>query len=143
MRSRSATIWSARARKESATAGSNRRLSSGDRLKVSRAPCLPWLRCRLALVPQPQSKNDPSPEGNLPDWVRRLPLRDYQVVTRELLHSGRARFVIVSGDSYENMARAASPYPAPTKLGGVTYTETWLWHKSGRWQLHSLTEGQN
>lgn len=42
----------------------------------------------------------------------------------------------------ENMARAASPYPAPTKLGGVTYTETWLWHKSGRWQLHTLTEGQ-
>lgn len=43
----------------------------------------------------------------------------------------------------ERMARAASPYPAPVKLGNVTYTETWLWHKSGRWQLHSLTEGQN
>lgn len=43
----------------------------------------------------------------------------------------------------ERMARAAAPYPAPMKLGNVTYTETWLWHKSGRWQLHTLTEGQN
>lgn len=43
----------------------------------------------------------------------------------------------------ERMARAAAPYPAPMKLGSVTYTETWLWHKSGRWQLHTLTEGQN
>lgn len=43
----------------------------------------------------------------------------------------------------ERMARAAAPYPAPLKLGSITYTETWLWHKSGRWQLHTLTEGQN
>lgn len=43
----------------------------------------------------------------------------------------------------ERMARAAAPYPAPVKLGSVTYTETWLWHKSGRWQLHTLSEGQN
>lgn len=43
----------------------------------------------------------------------------------------------------ERLARAAAPYPAPMKLGSVTYTETWLWHKSGRWQLHTLTEGQN
>ena len=43
----------------------------------------------------------------------------------------------------ERMARAAAPYPAPMKLGSVTYTETWLWHKSGRWQLHTLSEGQN
>lgn len=43
----------------------------------------------------------------------------------------------------ERMARAAAPYPAPMKLGNVTYTETWLWHKSGRWQLHTLSEGQN
>jgi protein TonB len=43
----------------------------------------------------------------------------------------------------EAMVRAAAPYPAPWKLGSVTYTETWLWHKGGRWQLHTLTEGQN
>jgi hypothetical protein len=24
----------------------------------------------------------------------------------------------------------------------VVYTDTWLWHKSGRFQLDTLTEGQ-
>ena len=44
----------------------------------------------------------------------------------------------------EKMVRAAAPYPAPTRLGGhVTYTDTWLWHKSGRFQLDTLTEGQD
>ncbi len=42
----------------------------------------------------------------------------------------------------ERSVRSASPYPAPVKLGRVTYTDTWLWHKSGRFQLDSLTEGQ-
>jgi hypothetical protein len=26
--------------------------------------------------------------------------------------------------------------------GRVTYTDTWLWDKSGRFQLDTLTEGQ-
>ncbi len=38
--------------------------------------------------------------------------------------------------------RAAAPFPAPVRMGRVTYTETWLWHKSGRFQLDTLTEGQ-
>jgi len=42
----------------------------------------------------------------------------------------------------ERTVRAAAPYPAPIRLGGVTYTDTWLWHKSGRFQLDTLTEGQ-
>jgi len=42
----------------------------------------------------------------------------------------------------ERKVRAAAPYPAPVKMGQVTYTETWLWHKSGRFQLDTLTEGQ-
>jgi protein TonB len=42
----------------------------------------------------------------------------------------------------EHMVRAAQPYPAPTRMGGVVYTDTWLWHKSGRFQLDTLTEGQ-
>jgi periplasmic protein TonB len=25
----------------------------------------------------------------------------------------------------------------------VVYTDTWLWHKSGRFQLDTLTEGQD
>ena len=43
----------------------------------------------------------------------------------------------------ENLILSASPYPAPVKLRKVTYTETWLWHASGRFQLDTLTEGQN
>jgi hypothetical protein len=42
----------------------------------------------------------------------------------------------------ERTVRQASPYPAPVKLGQVTYTDTWLWHKSGKFQLDTLTEGQ-
>lgn len=43
----------------------------------------------------------------------------------------------------ERTVRQASPFPAPTKLGGVRYTDTWLWHVSGKFQLDTLTEGQN
>jgi hypothetical protein len=42
----------------------------------------------------------------------------------------------------ERTVRAAAPFPAPSRLGKVTYTETWLWDKSGRFQLDTLTEGQ-
>lgn len=42
------------------------------------------------------------------------------------------------------MISRASPLPVPTKLGDqVTYTEIWLVHKDGRFQLDALTEGQN
>ena len=43
----------------------------------------------------------------------------------------------------ERKIHMSSPFPAPIHLGRLTYTETWLWHKSGRFQLHTLTEGQN
>lgn len=43
----------------------------------------------------------------------------------------------------ERTVRAAAPFPAPVRIGRVTYTETWLWDKSGRFQLHTLTEGQD
>ena len=42
----------------------------------------------------------------------------------------------------ERTVRAAAPFPVPTRLGRVTYTDTWLWDKSGRFQLDTLTEGQ-
>jgi hypothetical protein len=29
------------------------------------------------------------------------------------------------------------------RLGKVTYTDTWLWDKSGHFQLDTLTEGQD
>ncbi len=38
--------------------------------------------------------------------------------------------------------RQAAPYPQPVRMGRVTYTEVWLWDKSGQFQLDTLTEGQ-
>lgn len=44
----------------------------------------------------------------------------------------------------ERTVKAAAPYPVAVNMGGhVTYTDTWLWHKSGRFQLDTLTEGQD
>jgi hypothetical protein len=40
------------------------------------------------------------------------------------------------------MIRAASPLPAPARMGGTHYTDIWLVDKSGRFQLDTLTEGQ-
>ncbi|MDD2879402.1 MAG: hypothetical protein PHQ58_03110 [Rhodoferax sp.] len=42
----------------------------------------------------------------------------------------------------ERLARQAAPYPVPVRMGRVTYTDTWLWHKTGLFQLDTLTEGQ-
>jgi hypothetical protein len=43
----------------------------------------------------------------------------------------------------ERTVRRAAPFPAPARMGRVVYTDTWLWHKSGKFQLDTLTEGQN
>ncbi len=37
----------------------------------------------------------------------------------------------------------SSPFPVPSQLGQVVYTDTWLWHESGHFQLDTLTEGQD
>jgi hypothetical protein len=42
----------------------------------------------------------------------------------------------------ERTVRSAAPFPAPLRMGRVTYTDTWLWDKSGKFQLDTLTEGQ-
>ena len=41
----------------------------------------------------------------------------------------------------ERTVRRAAPFPSPG--GTVTWTDTWLWDKSGRFQLDTLTEGQD
>ena len=43
----------------------------------------------------------------------------------------------------ERTIRQASPFPAPVRMGRVVYTDTWLWHASGKFQLDTLTEGQD
>lgn len=40
------------------------------------------------------------------------------------------------------MIRKASPFPKPARLGRVKYLDIWLVHKSGKFQLDTLTEGQ-
>jgi protein TonB len=42
----------------------------------------------------------------------------------------------------ERIVRLAAPFPIPVRMGHVTYTDTWLWDKSGSFQLDTLTEGQ-
>ena len=42
----------------------------------------------------------------------------------------------------EKLIRDASPLPNPGKVGGHTYVDTWLWDKSGQFQLDTLTLGQ-
>lgn len=42
----------------------------------------------------------------------------------------------------ERTVRQAAPYPLPSRMGKVTYTDTWLWDRSGQFQLDTLTEGQ-
>ena len=43
----------------------------------------------------------------------------------------------------ERMVKASAPYPVPVNMRQVTYTDVWLWHKSGQFQLDTLTEGQD
>lgn len=43
----------------------------------------------------------------------------------------------------ERTVRAAAPFPVPSRMGKVTYVDTWLWDKSGNFQLDTLTEGQH
>ena len=42
----------------------------------------------------------------------------------------------------EDLVYAAAPFPAAPHLPETIYTDTWLWDESGRFQLHTLTEGQ-
>jgi protein TonB len=40
------------------------------------------------------------------------------------------------------LIKGASPLPSPGKIGAHTYVDTWLWDKSGQFQLDTLTLGQ-
>ena len=40
------------------------------------------------------------------------------------------------------LIKDASPLPNPGKVGAHTYIETWLWDRSGQFQLDTLTLGQ-
>jgi hypothetical protein len=85
-------------------------------------------------------------QGKLPPLIHAV-----VVVETELDAQGRvvgSRLVRVPShasdvaDAVREMIQRASPLPAPARMGGVTYLETWLVDKSGRFQLDALTEGQ-
>lgn len=41
------------------------------------------------------------------------------------------------------MIRNAGQFPPPSRMGRVRYLDIWLVHKSGKFQLDTLTEGQD
>jgi len=45
-------------------------------------------------------------------------------------------------DEVRQMIQRASPFPAPGSADGAKFVEVWLVDDSGRFQLHTLTEGQ-
>jgi protein TonB len=64
-------------------------------------------------------------------------LRDIKVV-RGPSHAPDVTAAVVE------MIKRAGPLPAPSRFAGpVRFTEIWLVHKDGRFQLDALTEGQN
>ncbi|MDM0043785.1 hypothetical protein QTH91_04755 [Variovorax dokdonensis] len=42
----------------------------------------------------------------------------------------------------ERTVLEAAPYPAAPRIGKLSWTDTWLWDKGGRFQLDTLSEGQ-
>lgn len=85
-------------------------------------------------------------QGKLPPMLYAIAVLDIDIdrsgrVTRlRWLRAPRHAPEVVA--EIERTVRAAAPFPAPARMGKVTYTDTWLWHKSGRFQLDTLTEGQ-
>jgi hypothetical protein len=45
-------------------------------------------------------------------------------------------------EAVREMIKRIAPFPTPTRMDGVRYTETWLMDKSGRFQVDTLSEGQ-
>jgi protein TonB len=84
--------------------------------------------------------------GRMPPLLRAVGVMQLELDYRGRIH--RLHWMRAPSHAPEVMAeiertvRQAEPFPAPRRLGGVVYTETWLWDKSGRFQLDTLTEGQ-
>lgn len=87
-------------------------------------------------------------KGRLPPLIHGVVVVETTVDT-----SGQPRDVkLVRGPSHApdvsiavmEMIKRAGPLPAPSRFAGpVRFTEIWLVHKDGRFQLDALTEGQD
>lgn len=86
--------------------------------------------------------------GRLPPLIHAVLVLDMTVdatgMTKEVrVVRGPSHAPDVTAAVIEMISRA-SPLPVPSKLGNeVRYTEIWLVHKDGRFQLDALTEGQD
>ncbi len=64
-----------------------------------------------------------------------------RVVKREWIRAPHHVPEVVS--AIEQMIDSAQPYPAPRFATQTTYLQTWLWDRSGKFQLDSLSLGQD
>jgi protein TonB len=155
-----------------ATLGGAAALLAGCSSKPAPSPATPTPPAAPVVVPGPKAKAPPPSVARTPKEYRqdaarhlyqlnadriykgRLPPMLYAIGTLEVLVDRQGNVVALNWlrapkhapevvAEIERTARAAAPYPVPERLGRVTYTDTWLWHKSGRFQLDTLTEGQD
>ena len=86
-------------------------------------------------------------KGRMPPMLYAVGVLDVEVDKQGLVT--RTYWVRAPGHAPEVMreiektVRLAAPYPVPAHLGKVVYSDVWLWHKSGHFQLDTLTEGQD
>jgi periplasmic protein TonB len=87
-------------------------------------------------------------------WKGRLPPMLYAIGTLQVEVDGRGnvrnlhwlrapRHAPEVVAEIERTVRSAAPFPLPARMGKVVYTDTWLWDQSGRFQLDTLSEGQD
>jgi hypothetical protein len=84
--------------------------------------------------------------GTLPPMLQAVAVLEVDIDPQGAVSSIRwvraPRHIVNVMGEIEKMVSASAPFPVPVRLGPVTYTETWLWHQSGHFQLHTLSEGQ-
>ncbi|MSQ57428.1 MAG: hypothetical protein EXR35_07955 [Limnohabitans sp.] len=85
-------------------------------------------------------------KGNLPPLLPAIAVIDLDINQQGMIQSIRwlraPRHAPEVMKEIEKTIHASQPFPAPQYRKKVTYTETWLWHKNGQFQLHTLAEGQ-
>lgn len=85
-------------------------------------------------------------QGRLPPMLYAIGVLEAEIdqggrvgATRWLRGPSHAPEVMVE---IERLVRSAAPFPSPPGFGRVQYVDTWLWDRSGRFQLDTLSEGQ-
>lgn len=86
-------------------------------------------------------------KGKLPPMLKAVVVVDIHIEpSGQIGHIDWVRVPKHAPEVREDIERAiiqSAPFPAPAHAKRVRYTDTWLWHKSGRFQLDTLTEGQH